>query len=92
MTLWLTWLNLTSECGGGKLSTHTDRLRSCGGIGRRTGLKIRRIKPRAGSSPATSTIICIPYRGVEQLVACRAHNPKVGGSNPPSATNLERSY
>ena len=28
----------------------------------------------------------IEYRGVEQLVACRAHNPKVGGSNPPSAT------
>ena len=26
------------------------------------------------------------YRGVEQLVARRAHNPEVGGSNPPSAT------
>ena len=25
-------------------------------------------------------------RGVEQLVARRAHNPEVGGSNPPSAT------
>ena len=31
---------------------------------------------RAGSSPAVSTIIN-EYRGVEQLVACRAHNPKV---------------
>ena len=26
------------------------------------------------------------YRGVEQLVAPRAHNPEVGGSSPPSAT------
>ena len=29
----------------------------------------------------------IKYRGVEQLVARRAHNPEVGGSSPPSATN-----
>ena len=28
------------------------------------------------------------YRGVEQLVARWAHNPKVGGSSPPSATKL----
>ena len=28
----------------------------------------------------------ILYRGVEQLVARRAHNPEVGGSSPPSAT------
>ena len=27
------------------------------------------------------------YRGVEQLVARRAHNPKVVGSSPASATN-----
>ena len=27
-----------------------------------------------------------PYRGVEQLVARRAHNPEVGGSSPPPAT------
>ena len=26
------------------------------------------------------------HRGVEQLVARWAHNPKVGGSNPPPAT------
>ena len=26
------------------------------------------------------------YRGVEQLAARRAHNPKVVGSNPPPAT------
>ena len=26
------------------------------------------------------------HRGVEQLVARRAHNPEVGGSSPPSAT------
>ena len=28
------------------------------------------------------------YRGVEQLVARRAHNPEVAGSNPVPATNL----
>ena len=51
---------------------------SCGGIGRRNGLKIRRGKTRTGSSPVTSTTCMqIIYRGVEQLVACRAHNPKV---------------
>ena len=27
-----------------------------------------------------------PYRGVEQLVARRAHNPEVVGSNPSPAT------
>ena len=27
-------------------------------------------------------------RGVEQLVARRAHNPEAGGSSPPPATNL----
>ena len=26
------------------------------------------------------------YRGMEQLVARRAHNPKAGGSSPPPAT------
>ena len=26
------------------------------------------------------------YRGMEQLAARRAHNPKVGGSSPPPAT------
>ena len=35
-------------------------------------------------SPAPSGKIT--YRGVEQLVARRAHNPEVGGSSPPSAT------
>ena len=29
------------------------------------------------------------YRGVEQLVARRAHNPKVVGSSPPSATKSD---
>ena len=29
---------------------------------------------------------CTPYRGVEQLVARRAHNPEVVGSSPASAT------
>ena len=29
------------------------------------------------------------YRGVEQLVARRAHNPKVAGSSPASATKTD---
>ena len=29
----------------------------------------------------------VQYRGVEQLVARRAHNPEVVGSSPASATN-----
>ena len=37
-----------------------------------------------GSNPTPSTNF---HRGVEQLVARRAHNPKVGGSSPPPATN-----
>ena len=28
----------------------------------------------------------IQHRGIEQLVARRAHNPEVGGSSPPPAT------
>lgn len=32
------------------------------------------------------------YRGVEQMVARRAHNPEVGGSSPPSATIKETSF
>lgn len=84
---------LTFSWAGAIIIEHTTRNScSCGGIGRRTGLKIRRINLRAGSSPATSTTTwvqrtaSISYRGVEQLVACRAHNPKVAGSNPASAT------
>ena len=36
-------------------------------------------------SPAPSRLL-IEYRGVEQLVARRAHNPEVAGSSPVSAT------
>ena len=32
------------------------------------------------------TLLRALYRGIEQLVACQAHNLKVGGSNPPPAT------
>ena len=32
------------------------------------------------------------YRGVEQLVARRAHNPEVGGSSPPPATKQDNSF
>ena len=33
----------------------------------------------------------VVIRGMEQLVARRAHNPKVGGSNPPPASTYEHS-
>ena len=36
--------------------------------------------------------VLITHRGVEQLVARRAHNPKVAGSNPAPATNLNRVF
>ena len=35
--------------------------------------------------------ICITYRGVEQLVARWAHNPKVAGSSPVPATQKKPS-
>ena len=40
------------------------------------------VRVRSPAPPGT-----VQYRGVEQLVARRAHNPEVGGSSPPSATN-----
>ena len=39
-----------------------------------------------GSNPTLTTT---DYRGVEQLVARRAHNPKVVGSNPSPATKFQ---
>ena len=36
--------------------------------------------------------VTVKYRGVEQLVARRAHNPKVVGSSPPSATRTENTH
>ena len=54
--------------------------------GRHRRLKISRQQCRTGSSPVTGTTGTTIYRGVEQLVARRAHNPEVGGSSPPSAT------
>ena len=55
-----------------------------GGTGRRTGLKILRDLPLVPVRFRSSA----PYkhRGVEQLAARRAHNPKVAGSSPASAT------
>ena len=38
------------------------------------------------------SIFAIQYRGVEQLVARRAHNPEVGGSSPPPATKTKRPF
>ena len=43
--------------------------------------------PVRARPPAPSRIRS-KYRGVEQLVARRAHNPEVGGSSPPSATKI----
>ena len=44
--------------------------------------------PVRARSPAPSDFKCHKYRGVEQLVACRAHNPEVAGSSPAAATTL----
>ena len=38
------------------------------------------------------SIFAVQYRGVEQLVARRAHNPEVGGSSPPPATKTKRPF
>ena len=63
-----------------------------GGIGRRPGLKIpwdsplvpvQARFPAPNGFPQTNQ-----YRGVEQLVARRAHNPEVVGSSPSPATIL----
>ncbi len=40
-----------------------------------------------GSNPISSTIIIFLIAGWSSLVARRAHNPKVAGSNPAPATN-----
>lgn len=37
------------------------------------------------------TFVIQSHRGVEQLVARRAHNPEVGGSSPPPATKVDNS-
>ncbi len=44
----------------------------------------RRVKPRRGSNPLSSSIIFI-VAGWSSPVARRAHNPKVAGSNPAPA-------
>ena len=64
-------------------------IRRCGGMVDTGDLKSpgSNTVPVRVRSPAPSgkTI----YRGVEQLVARRAHNPEVGGPSPPSATKQE---
>ena len=37
-------------------------------------------------------IFAVQYRGIEQLVARRAHNPEAGGSSPPPATKKRSKY
>ena len=61
-------------------------IRRCGGMVDTGDLKSpgSNTVPVRVRSPAPSGTI--KYRGVEQLVARRAHNPEVGGSSPPSAT------
>ena len=38
-----------------------------------------------------SATFVVQHRGIEQLVARRAHNPEAGGSSPPPATTEEKS-
>ncbi len=73
---------------GGKLPGrvgHSQVMCRSGGTGRRTGLKILRDLPLVPVRFRSSALIK-QYRGVEQLAARRAHNPKVVGSSPASAT------
>ena len=58
-----------------------------GGTGRRTGLKILRDLPLVPVRFRSSAPL--QYRGVEQLAARWAHNPKVVGSSPTSATIID---
>ena len=64
-------------------------IRRCGGMVDTGDLKSpgSNTVPVRVRSPAPSGTI--KYRGVEQLVARRAHNPEVGGPSPPSATKQE---
>ena len=55
-----------------------------GGTGRRTGLKI--LRPLKVVSVRFRSSAPKRHRGMEQLAARRAHNPKVAGSNPAPAT------
>ena len=59
-------------------------IRRCGGMVDTGDLK----SPGSDTVPVRvrSPAPLFEYRGVEQLVARRAHNPEVGGSSPPSAT------
>ena len=74
--------------------------RRSGGIGRHAGLKIPwvvisvPVRPRSPAPNKAFKSLSLEYiqaemphhRGVEQLVARRAHNPEVVGSNPSPAT------
>ena len=62
-------------------------IRRCGGMVDTGDLKSpgSNTVPVRVRSPAPLPVP-IPYRGVEQLVARRAHNPEVAGSSPASAT------
>ena len=67
-------------------------LRRSGGIGRRPGLKILcpfrayRFDPGLRHQTGKLATQLNRYRGVEQLVARRAHNPEAAGSSPVPAT------
>ena len=44
------------------------------------------VRPRSPAPWDRTGLSPFLYRGVEQLVACRAHNPEVVGSSPSPAT------
>ena len=77
---------LTGRIYCGIVDKHLRPMPVCrsGGIGRRPGLKILCSKRTCRFDPGLRHHTS--YRGVEQLVARRAHNPEVGGSSPPPAT------
>ena len=77
-----TGLTIPDRCGILTLAN----LRRCGGMVDTGDLKSPgsdTVPVRVRSPAPTGSS---QYRGVEQLAARRAHNPEVGGSNPPPAT------
>lgn len=50
----------------------------------------RQIKPIFFADLFFLVIFVPQYRGVEQLAARWAHNPKVGGSSPSPATKIDK--
>ena len=52
------------------------------------GKKVKKVKQKFAKPKIMLTFVIQSHRGVEQLVARRAHNPEAGGSSPSPATRM----